>query len=162
MNEDGIFREGGDAVVEPGVNVFEGKTFLFQDAFKFGDLFRGGPFGGPVGGLPFEELPHFEDLGVIRAAEQIHGGGGRFGRDLLDEGPDAGTRLDDAGIGQCLQDFADAGTADLKHLGQRDFPGQFAAGFPLPALDGGGDLLHDLAVEVDSAYRLEGVGHRGS
>ena len=53
-------------------------------------------------------------------------------------------------------------TADLKHLGQRDFPGQFAAGFPLPALDGGGDLLHDLAVEVDSAYRLEGVGHRGS
>ena len=41
MNEDGIFREGGDAVVEPGVNVFKGKTFLFQDAFKFGDLFRG-------------------------------------------------------------------------------------------------------------------------
>ena len=42
--------------MEPGVNVFEGKAFLFQDAFKFGDFFRGGPFGGPVGGLPFEEL----------------------------------------------------------------------------------------------------------
>lgn len=40
MDENGIFREGGDAVVEPGVNVFEGKAFLFQDAFKFGDLFR--------------------------------------------------------------------------------------------------------------------------